>query len=205
MLGRLDTDWTHWDFAVVDVEGNGGTPQEIVELAIFHISAGELVPQHDQWLVRPQNPVTAQATAFHGINNEMLVGQPSLSDVVVQVSASLNSKIVIGHNARVDVELLKKAIPNWHPVLVLDTLQLARTAHPGARSYALSAIVSERQIDVRSSTFHRASGDARATAYLFLDLVKTLEASGRATLRKLVDIAALKTPEFINNQQQDLF
>lgn len=149
--------------------------------------------------------MTAQATAFHGINNEMVAGQPSLSDVVDHVSAALSSKIVIGHNVRVDVELLKKAIPNWHPVLVLDTLKLARAVHPGARSYALSSLVSERQIDVRSSTFHRASGDARATAYLFLDLTKTLEASRRATLRKLVDIAAIETPEFINNQQKDLF
>lgn len=205
MLEMLDTQWTQWDFTVVDVEGNGETPQEIIELAIFFISAGELMPRHDEWLVRPKKPVTVQATAFHGINNEMLADQPSLSDVVDQVSAALSSKIVIGHNVRVDVELLKKAIPNWHPVLVLDTLKLARVVHPRARSYALSSLVSERQIDVRSSTFHRASGDARATAYLFLDLTKTLEASRRATLRKLVDIAAIETPEFINNQQQDLF
>ncbi|HEM7889317.1 TPA: 3'-5' exonuclease [Burkholderia cepacia] len=204
-MEMLDTQWTQWDFAVVDVEGNGETPQEIIELAIFHISAGELMPQHDEWLVRPQKPVTAQATAFHGIKNEMLAGQPSLSDVAEQVFAALGSKIVIGHNVRVDVELLKKAIPNWHPVLVLDTLKLARAVHPSARSYALSSLVSERQIDIHSSTFHRASGDARATAYLFLDLIKTLEASRRATLRKLVDIAAIETPEFINNQQQDLF
>lgn len=205
MLEMLDTQWIQWDFAVVDVEGNGETPQEIIEIAIFHISAGELMPRHDEWLVRPKKPVTAQATAFHGINNEMLAGQPSLSDVVDQVSAALTSKIVIGHNVRVDVELLKKAIPNWHPVLVLDTIKLARAVHPGARSYALSSLVSERQIHVRSNTFHRASGDARATAYLFLDLTNTLEASRRATLRKLVDVAAIETPEFINNQQQDLF
>lgn len=205
MLERLDTQWTQWDFAVVDIEGNGETPQEIIELAIFHISAGELMPRHDEWLVRPRKPVTAQATAFHGISNEMVADQPSLSDVVGQVSAALSAKIVIGHNVHLDVELLRRAISNWHPVLVLDTLKLARAVHPSARSYALSSLVSERQIDVRLSTFHRASGDARATAYLFLDLIKTLEASRRATLRKLIDIAATATPEFINNQQQDLF
>jgi len=205
MPEMLDTQWTKWDLAVVDIEGNGETPQEIIELAIFHISDGELMPRHDEWLVRPKKPVTAHATAFHGIQNKMLAGQPGLCDVVDQVSAALSSKIVIGHNVRVDVELLKKAIPNWHPILILDTLKLARAVHPGARSYSLSSLVSERQIDVRSGTFHRASSDARATAYLFLDLTKTLGASRRVTLKKLVDLAAIETPEFITNQQQDLF
>jgi DNA polymerase III alpha subunit (gram-positive type) len=135
----------------------------------------------------------------------MLTGRPSLSDVVDQISEAITSKIIVGHNVRVDVELLKKALPSWHPVVVLDTLKLARTVHPGARSYALSPLLSEQQIDVSSTTFHRAAGDARATAYLFLELIKTLEASRPATLRKLVDVAAIETPDFINNQQQDLF
>lgn len=205
MLEILDTHWTDLDFAVVDVEGSGGTPHEIIELAIFYITAGELMSRHNAWLVRPKKPVTSKATALHGISNIMLANQPCLSDVIGQVSAALSSRIVVGHNVSVDVDLLKNAIPNWQPDIVLDTLKLARAVHPGAQSYALSSLVSERQIDVRSIAFHRASGDACATANLFLDLIKTLEVSSRATLRKLVDIAAVETPKFINNQQQDLF
>lgn len=202
---QIDKDWTQFDFAIVDVEGNGESPQEIIEVAIVHIRLGEITSQLDQWLVRPVRPVTERAVRLHGISNEMLAGKPRFADIASQVSAALGSDIVVGHNAQVDVELLKKAIPNWQPVLVLDTLRLARATLSGARSYSLASLVAERQLAAHAKPLHRALGDALAAAHLFLDLISKLEAPGHATLRKLIDVAGVVTTDFVNNQQQDLF
>ncbi|MGW4720935.1 3'-5' exonuclease [Nocardia sp. NPDC004260] len=59
------------DFAVVDVEGNGQTPPEIIEIAILPVSGATVgVDDMRSWLVRPARPITPIVTRkVHGITN----------------------------------------------------------------------------------------------------------------------------------------
>jgi exodeoxyribonuclease X len=46
------TDWTSLNYAVVDVEGNGQQPPDLVELAVVPIRSG-VIGEPASWLVRP--------------------------------------------------------------------------------------------------------------------------------------------------------
>ncbi|WP_185731688.1 PolC-type DNA polymerase III [Burkholderia contaminans] len=201
----IDGHWSQYDFAIVDVEGNGELPQEIVEVALAHVRRGKVEPRPDSWLVRPSRPVTGRAARFHGISNDMVAGAPSVATIATDLMAAFGPDVVVGHNVRVDIELLGRALPDWQPAIVIDTLQLARSVLPGAPSYSLGDLVMQRGLGNRGMPNHRASADALATAHLFLDLVQQMEAGGCATLRKLLDVAGVTTPGFDNNRQQGLF
>lgn len=51
------TDWTTLRYAVVDVEGNGQQPPDLVELAAVPIAGGE-IQAPTSWLVKPAYPIT---------------------------------------------------------------------------------------------------------------------------------------------------
>ncbi len=51
------TDWTSLTYVVVDVEGNGQHPADLVELAIVPIIGG-VIGEYMSWLVRPDQPIT---------------------------------------------------------------------------------------------------------------------------------------------------
>ncbi len=50
------TDWTSLDYAVIDVEGNGQQPPDLVELAVVPIRSG-VIGEPVSWLVRPGGPI----------------------------------------------------------------------------------------------------------------------------------------------------
>ena len=49
------TDWASMRYAVVDVEGNGQQPPDLVELAVVPIVGG-IIRHPATWLVRPNPP-----------------------------------------------------------------------------------------------------------------------------------------------------
>lgn len=54
---------------VVDVEGNGQQPPEIIEIAALPIDDGQLGPA-TTWLVKPRKPISPIVTRkVHGIRN----------------------------------------------------------------------------------------------------------------------------------------
>lgn len=58
---------------IVDVEGNGATPPNLVEVAAIPVENGEPQPAAARtWLVRPPAPIPPRITRIHGITNEMV-------------------------------------------------------------------------------------------------------------------------------------
>src|SRR5262245_54843722 len=62
-------DWTELSYVVVDVEGNGHQPPDLVELAAVPIVSG-LIGEPVSWLVRPDQALTPMAQRIHGISNK---------------------------------------------------------------------------------------------------------------------------------------
>jgi hypothetical protein len=54
--GGSMTDWTNPRYVVIDVEGNGQQPPELVELGLVPIVGGE-IGTLASWLVRPSQPI----------------------------------------------------------------------------------------------------------------------------------------------------
>lgn len=199
----LSPPWFQCHFVVLDVEGNGGSPQEIVEVAVVHILDGQLGTARD-WKVRPQCPITPQATRVHGITNEDLADQPPFTQIAYELVAELDSATIVGHHVGVDLNLLRRQLPNWRPGTCIDTLRLARHVFPEASSYALGAL-NQHAGGGDSFTRHRAKEDAHMTARLFLTLASKLSKNVHLDLLALARIGSNQDDPILQAQQRSLF
>jgi len=165
-------DWTTLNYVVVDVEGNGQQPPELVELAVVPIVNG-VIGEPTTWLVRPEHPIKHFATRIHGLSTKDVAGAPQLAEVQDQVLAALGGGALVAHNAHVDVGVLTRQLKGWEPAEVFDTLKLARRLVPGQPSYKLGALVQKYGLDEGPPDGlvpHRATYDALMAARLFVRL-----------------------------------
>jgi len=173
MEGRNDvTDWTSLNYVVVDVEGNGYQPPDLVELAVVRIVGG-VIGELSSWLVRPLTRIKPMAEQIHGITNEQVAGLPLFESIKGDVLRSLKADALVAHNAHVDVGVLQRKLDDWECPEVFDTLKLARRLIPGRPSYRLGSLVEEFNLaegmptDLRP---HRATYDALMAARLFIHM-----------------------------------
>lgn len=172
------TDWTSLSFVVVDVEGNGHQPPDLVELAAVPIVGG-VIGEPMSWLVKPDAPIKYFATRIHGLSSKDVADCPPFEAVKVDVLMALSHPAIVAHNAHVDVGVLQRKLTGWEPPEVFDTLKLARRLVPGMDSYRLGNLVEAFSLDEGLSeglSPHRATYDALVAARLFV-LLATKAAS----------------------------
>lgn len=189
MYSHLSRHWAEIDFSVVDVEGNGQIPLEIIEIAVVQIQKGVIQGSPQAWLVKPDKPVTQQATLLHGITNEDLSSRSSFEGISKELLFHLEGRVIIGHNVSVDVRLIGEKLPQWIPPETLDTLKMARHVFPGQTSYSLDALCKAMGIQPADRHSHRANSDAAVTAELFFDMAHRLDHDGKLSLMRLIEIA----------------
>ncbi len=166
------TDWTSLRYAVADVEGNGQQPPELVELAVLPITdgtIGELV----SWLVKPLRPIKYFATSIHGISGKDVASAPTFADIEHEVRRALADRVLVAHNAHVDIAVLRRELGGWESPEVFDTLKLAKRLLPAQPSYKLGALVKALSLDDGMPPGlepHRAAYDVLVTARLFVRL-----------------------------------
>lgn len=169
------TAWTEHRYAVVDVEGNGCQPPDLVELAVVPIEFG-VIGEPATWLFQPEQPITSMARRIHGISNEMVKDAPVFASLAADVQTRLDGAVLVAHNASVDLGVLKRKLPGFAPDDVLDTLRLARRLLPDQPNHRLGSLVSVLELgrDLPSGLRpHRAGYDALVTARLFVHLANS--------------------------------
>jgi DNA polymerase III epsilon subunit-like protein len=156
---------------VVDVEGNGTNPPDLVEAAALPVHDGKLdTSTAGAWLIRPPQPVTPMAARVHGLTNKVLETSPAWREVSDQVHALLGTAWICAHHAHVDYRVLKAHLPKWEPAGVIDTLRLAKATYKNLPSYTLDALIKHVEPDLAAAPAqrHRATYDAYATAQLLI-------------------------------------
>jgi len=202
---RSDASWRSAPVAVVDLEGNGRQPPDLVELGVICVDDG--VPGAPKtWLVRPEQPISARVTRIHGIKNKDVAKSPSFDAIKAEVEAALQGRYLVAHNAAVDWDVLHRKLPVFEPLGIIDTLRLARALHPGLTSYKLAELLDAFHLrEVLATTPgmpHRAGYDAAAALHLLLHLV---EHSPRGIL-SFGDLLTLgELPSTFNDPQRSLF
>ncbi|MFD5114363.1 exonuclease domain-containing protein [Streptomyces sp. NPDC058391] len=165
-------DWTELSYAVVDVEGNGQQPPDLVELAVVPIVGG-VIGEPVSWLMRPDHAITPMAQGIHGITNRDVADAPVFADIKDDILKALDVSAFVAHNAHVDANVLRRKLPGWVCPEVFDTLKLARRFEPGQASFRLGSLIEALQLaeglphDMRP---HRATFDALVAARLFVRL-----------------------------------
>lgn len=201
MYRHLARHWAEIDFSVVDVEGNGQIPLEIIEIAVVQIQKGVVQGSPQAWLVKPDKPVTQQSTLLHGITNKDLSGRSSFNGISKELLLHLEGRVIIGHNVSVDVRLIGKNLPEWVPPETLDTLKMARHVFPGQAFYGLDALCKAMGIQPADRHSHRADSDAMVTAELFLYMARLLDQDGKLSLMRLIEIAGTASSPGRDGQQ----
>jgi exodeoxyribonuclease X len=186
---NLHAPWTTFRYAVVDVEGNGQQPPDLVELAVVPITEGT-IGEAATWLVRPPRAITSMARRFHRITDEQVAGAPAVAEVAEEMRSTLDRAIFVAHNAHVDLGVLSRELPGFHPELVIDTLKLARRYKLGALvdAFALADGLPDGLAP------HRATYDALVCARLLAHLATPPEGEPR-TLADLLRSSATTSPK----------
>lgn len=168
-------DWTSLTYVVVDVEGNGHQPPDLVELAAVPIVGGS-IGEPKAWLVRPDQPIKYFATRIHGLSNQDVADAPTFAAIKDDVLAALDAGALVAHNAHVDVSVLQRKLGDWKTPEVFDTLKLARRLLPDASGYKLGTLVDSFNLAEGMPgglSPHRAGYDALVAARLFVHLAAT--------------------------------
>lgn len=190
---------------VVDVEGNGQQPPEIIEIAALTVDQGAATTDLRSWLIRPQRPITAMVTSkVHGIRNKDVASSPAWPEVAGQVADVLTDRILVAHNAYVERRVLGTHLPDWQPPLVLDTLRLAKQVWPDLAGYGLDKLIDHAAIDTSAFAdvgHHRAAYDTWSAWQLLCRLV----ADSGLDWPGLVTAAALPGSAAVDNQDGQLW
>lgn len=90
----------------LDTETTGlDDDSEVCEIAVVTASGRTRF----QTLVRPTQPIPAEATAIHGITDEMVANAPTFDRVLPNLMAALRNRVVVIYNAEYDVKLIAQS------------------------------------------------------------------------------------------------
>jgi len=189
---------------VVDVEGNGQQPPEIIELAALPIDNGATPEDMRTWLVRPRREITGLVTRrVHGITNADVADRPTWPEIAGQVRELISSRALVAHAASVEYRVLSDHLPDYRPALVLDTLRLAKHVWPGLPGYGLDALVTHTALDTSAvpQRHHRATYDTWCAWLLLCALAE----QGGMDWAGLVQAAMLPTSPHGSPQREGLW
>lgn len=176
----------------VDTETTGMSPAEghrVVEVARVAIVNGAL---GEEWstLVDPGRAIPADAARVHGIDDAMVKGAPKAAEAGRLLREACADLTLVFHNAAFDLPFLIQLFRDAGvPALVnpiVDTLGLARGLF-GPGSKALGALAAK--LELPHETPHRALGDSRTTARLFVAMAGRWEQE--KGVRSLLELAAV--------------
>ena len=194
MDDRLLTELT---YTVFDTETTGLNPSqgdEIIQIGAARLVNNKLLRQECfEQLVDPKRPIPPATIPIHGIQPEMVIGQPTIDQVLPAFHAFAQDTVLVAHNAAFDMRFLQLKEGQTGVVFdqpVLDTLLLSAVIHPNQDSHRLEAIAERFNVTVIGR--HTAMGDAMVTAEVFLKLIPLLAEKGIHTLGQARE-AAQKT------------
>jgi len=173
------------EFAVVDIETTGSTPQSagITEIAIVIHNGVEVTGKYVT-LINPRHKIPPFIVNMTGISDEMVAAAPLFEDVAPQIYNLLNGRVFVAHNVSFDYSfvhyLLGRSGFQWSAPK-LCTIKLSRRVFPGLVKYGLGSLT--RDLGIKIEGRHRAWGDAAATAQV---LTMAIEKEGMQPIHNLL-------------------
>lgn len=170
------------DYIVVDVETTGAKtpPCRITEIGAYRVSCGRIVAEFET-LVNPQMKIPPFIVGLTGITDEMVKHAPVFKDIAADWLRFAGTAVLVAHNAPFDVRFLNYELARVFPGRrminsQICTVSLSRRIVPELRNHRLPTLAEHFAVSIRNR--HRAAGDARATAEVFLYMLELLEQHG---------------------------
>ena len=177
-------------YSVVDVETTGGSPyagHRITEIAAVSVRGME-VCEIFETLVNPQRVIPPQIVKLTGITMEMVRDKPPFRDVAADVVRAIGGHVFVAHNVAFDWQFVSTEVARASAQTLegpkLCTVRLARKLLPQLPSRSLGFVARHYDAERFAETYfarhhgpravwrHRAAGDAVATAYCLVRLLR---------------------------------
>ncbi len=157
-------------FAVIDFETTGLSwkTDEIVEAAVVLVD-NDQISRSASYLCRTIRPIPAAASNVHGITDAMVADKPTFSDLLDDMMELIGERTIVAHNASFDVRFINAYLKEaGRPPCTnaLCTLVASKSVFRELKNYKLSTVASHIGFD--ASIYHRALGDATATANILI-------------------------------------
>lgn len=183
-------------YTVFDTETTGLDPKEdeIISIGAFRIVNNRLLREETfDRLIDPKRSLPKESIKYHGIQPEMLEGQPDISTTLPIFQRFVEDTVLVGHNVAFDMKMLQMkesttGISFDNPVL--DTLLLSAVIHPAQKNHAIEDIA--KRLGIRVIGRHTALGDSLVTGECFLKMIPLLENKNIFTLKQAIE-ASKKT------------
>ncbi len=123
----------------------------------------------------PERGMPPEAQAIHGLSDAFLSDKPRFADEHGALIDFIGDAPLIAHNASFDFGFLNGELRKCGRDLIcltrmIDTLQVARSRHPGAK-HSLDALCSRYGIDRSHRVLHGALLDAQLLAQVYVELM----------------------------------
>ena len=162
---------------VFDTETTGLNPgggDRRVEIGCIEIFNRVETGRHFHTYFFPERDMPFEAEMVHGLTTTFLSDKPLFADKAEELLEFLEDSPLVAHNAAFDFGFLNHELERCGraPVSISrmrDTLQLARTKHPGAK-HSLDALCVRFGIDRSQRIKHGALLDAQLLAQVYVEL-----------------------------------
>jgi len=162
---------------VFDTETTGLNPaggDRIVEIGCIEILNRVETGRHFHCYFNPDRDMPFEAQEVHGLSNLFLSDKPRFAEKAAELLEFIQDSPLVAHNAGFDFGFLNTELQKCGHTTVsmsrmVDTLQLARTKHPGAQ-HSLDALCMRFGIDRSQRVKHGALLDAQLLAQVYVEL-----------------------------------
>ena len=169
-------------YVVFDLETTGAKapPCRITEIGAYRVKNFEVTDEFHT-LVNPEMPIPPFITSLTGISDEMVRYAPKFGEVADSFLSFIGDAVLVAHNAHFDMGFLNHEVGRVYTDYrvanpSLCTVQLSRRLLPHIENHKLKTVANHFSIDLIHH--HRASDDARATAKIFVNLLRDLHEKG---------------------------
>lgn len=183
-------------YVVFDLETTGLRPSEgdtLVQIGAVRLQSGVEVAAFNL-LANPGRAIPPRATRYHGITDAMVAGAPKVAEAVAAFRDFAAGAVLVAHNAGFDLAVLEAARRDHGapplPNPALCSMQLARWLDPREPDLSLDGLCGRAGIVIAER--HKALGDARATAALWLGLIQRAAARGASDLPALARLSGME-------------
>lgn len=120
-------------YLVLDTETTGLYEEaEICQIAIMHANGSVLLDT----LVKPVNPIPAEATAIHGITNENVASAPGWCKVALEVERLLTGQQLVIYNADYDMRVMFQSTQAAHMIRRIHYWKIVAGCHCAMEAFA---------------------------------------------------------------------
>lgn len=166
-------------FIVLDLETTGLSPAKgdrVIEIGAVAIEDGEIISEFGT-LIYIEKKIPWHARRVHGITDAMLIGKPPPEEVFPELHRFISGSAIIAHNARFDIGFINAEFTRFNLSLnnkTFCTLQAARRLYPHLPNHRLETVARHLLRDLPENLrLHRALDDARLTAKVWMEMMKT--------------------------------